>query len=605
LKRPFEGGGQSVPTAQLIVRIIELILFGALAAASLVRWRRRRDRAGVWAAGTFGVVALVVVAAFLIDPNSESDAASWARKFLVAVLLLFPYLLFRYASEFGVMPRIRRLGEAATGAVIVWTLLLGKVHGQKAPRTTALEIFVFAVLLQWTLLSAAAARILWHAGAGQATVARRRMRTLAAATVLLNLALVVGAYGKSDTHAVMPVVTGIVVITSGILFYTGFVPPRWLRTLWRTADSATLRAAEISLMTVVDPADIGAALLPGVTKLFGGKGSVLVDAAGDVLATSGLSPAEAKATAMVAVNAHADAVLESGMVAVPMRNGWLAVRGSVATPFFSNEEIEILRALGAFADLALDRAELFSRERSAREAAERANNELETFVYSVSHDLKSPLVSLLGFLDYLKSDVEGSLSTDGEFFLRRISASAMYMQALIQDLLELSRIGRVQTEAADVDLQAVVDEVQADIAAVHPEAVFHVDALPAVSMNPLRARQLFTNLVNNALVHGGRDDIVITIDSTQTPDGDVLVRVADNGKGIPVDYRDRVFGVFERLERQDDATGTGIGLAVCRKIVEQCGGDIAISDSEPGACFSIHLPAAMVRQGPKRLEAAK
>jgi signal transduction histidine kinase len=594
-------------TAQLVVRIAELIIFGVLAVASLQRWSQRRDRAGLWAAATFGVLAGVVVWSFLLDPNSESDVASWERKVLVAILLLFPYCLFRYAAEFSSpSPRLRRLAEVLTAGVVAWTFLLPRLHGQEAPRTTGLNIFVAGILVQWTVLSVAAAVILWRTGEGQASVARKRMRMLALGSVLLNLALILGAFAPSDDKAAAPLVTGLLGIVSAAFFFTGFVPPRFLRVIWRTPDSQTLRDAEMSLMSVLDPAEIGNALLPHVTRLFGGKGSVLVERQGDVLASSGLSAAEARATALVAVQAGSTPVVEPGLLCVPTRNGWLAVRGTMQTPFFGREEVDLLVGLGVFGDLALERGSLFVRERAAREAAERANAELETFVYSVSHDLKSPLVSLLGFLDYLKADLDEGLSDDARFFLERISAASLYMRALIQDLLELSRIGRVQTETAVIDLGVVIEEVVAELRPGHAGVTFVCGPLPVLDLNPLRARQLFTNLLNNAVAHCGRDDATVTVESTQDQSGSAIVSVADNGKGIPAPYRDKVFGVFERLERQDaDTPGTGIGLAVCRKIVETVGGEIFIADNSPGARFSIRFPAAMVRRGPSSLEAAR
>lgn len=595
----------SVSSALVVVHVAELLLFGGLTVAAAQRWRAQRDRAGIWAAATFGDVTLVVASSFVLDPASESDLASWIRKFLVAILLLFPYCLFRYGAEFE-KPSVtmRRLAVGLTVAVMGWTFLLGKLHGENAPRTTALTLFVVGVLVQWTILSAWSARVLWRTGRGQATVARNRMRTLALGLIVLNADLVVAATTNSKSGSAAPVFGGIIALLSGVLFFTGVAPPRWLRSVWRTRDAQTLRSAEAHLMSALEPADIGNALLPSLASLFGGKGAVLVGLDGEIIASSGLTAAEAKAAAIVAVQAGAERVLESGLLAVPLRNGWLAVRGSVVTPFFGHEEIEILTSLGVFADLALDRVTLFGLERLARQQAERANTELETFVYSVSHDLKSPLVSLLGFLDYLKAELNGDLSNEGRFFLERITASSMYMQALIQDLLELSRIGRVQTETSAVDLGVILHDVTADLKATHRHANFVVGELPVIDMNPLRARQLFTNLVANAVGHSGRDDVTVVIGSEVGPDG-VVIRVADNGRGIPADYRDKVFGVFERLEGHDDAKGTGIGLAVCRKIAEQSGGRIELTDNHPGACFSVRFPAAIVRRGPASLEVVR
>ncbi|MGH2722084.1 MAG: ATP-binding protein, partial [Actinomycetota bacterium] len=124
-------------------------------------------------------------------------------------------------------------------------------------------------------------------------------------------------------------------------------------------------------------------------------------------------------------------------------------------------------------------------------------------------------------------------------------------------------------------------------------ARFEIGALPVLSMNPVRARQLFTNLLDNAVVHGGRPDVTVRVAAVEAPDGSVVVSVSDDGVGIPERYREKVFGVFERLEGRR-GRGTGIGLAVCRKIVESIGGRIWIAVSEQGTDIRIEMPANVV-----------
>lgn len=596
--------------AHLAVRIAELVIFGALAILSLQRWRQERDRAALWWTATVGVLAGVVLASFLLSPSSDSDAASWARKLLVVVLLAFPYCLFRYGAEFVTPSKlVRRIGDVMTAAVMVWTLFLPKLRGEDAPQTTALTIFLFAIIIQWTYLSSFVTFRMWRAGRNQAGVARNRMRLMAAGAGLINAVIIVSGFVQADSESVFGLVTGFIAILCALFFFAGFEPPRFLRVLWRQRDLETLRKAEIGLMTAATEEEIAHVLLPHVTQLFGAHGSVLLGRDGQIVKANGLSQVEARAAAALAVQGGDGPIVEKGLISVRLRNGWLVVRGGQLSPFFGRDEVDLLTGLGVFTDLALERTSLFQLERDARAAAERANAELETFVYSVSHDLKSPLVSLLGFLDYLKTDVEGTLTTDGQFFLDRISASSMYMQALIQDLLELSRIGRVQVDPTDVDLDGIVEEAVAELIGAYPEARVVVDRLPVVSMNPLRARQLFTNLISNAVHHAGRNDVLVTIGAVDAPDGDVVLSVSDNGKGIPAGYREKVFGVFERLERRDSESsanaGTGIGLAVCRKIVEQAGGQITVSDNAPGARFSIRLPSHAVRRGATMLEASQ
>jgi PAS domain S-box-containing protein len=200
---------------------------------------------------------------------------------------------------------------------------------------------------------------------------------------------------------------------------------------------------------------------------------------------------------------------------------------------------------------------------AANRELERANAELETLVYSASHDLKSPMVSLLGYLEYLRLDHGDALGPQGNHYLDRMADSTLYMQQLIHDLIDLSRVGR----------------------------------LPLVTGDPVGFRQLFTNLVDNAVRHGGRADLVVVVDGHQCPDGGVELSVRDNGRGIPAEHRERVFGVFERLEGPSTSAGTGMGLAICRKIVEVLGGGIGIQGDQ-GTDVRIVLPAAVAARWP-------
>jgi PAS domain S-box-containing protein len=238
-------------------------------------------------------------------------------------------------------------------------------------------------------------------------------------------------------------------------------------------------------------------------------------------------------------------------------------------------------------------------ERQARMAFERTNGELESFVYSVSHDLKSPMISLLGYLDYLKLVFGSALPEEAHRYLDRMTASGSYLQALIQDLLELSRVGRSATEREPVDLAHVLADIRGEVMAAHPATSIEVGPLPVLDMNPLRIRQLLTNLVGNAVDHGGRPDVHVRISSEVAADGSVVVSVSDDGPGIPEAYREKVFGVFERLSaREGPESGTGIGLAICKKIMESVGGAIWVDAAESGATFCASFPQAMVGRVP-------
>jgi two-component system, LuxR family, sensor kinase FixL len=236
---------------------------------------------------------------------------------------------------------------------------------------------------------------------------------------------------------------------------------------------------------------------------------------------------------------------------------------------------------------------------AANRELERANAELETLVYSASHDLKSPMVSLLGYLEYLKLDFGEVLGPEGNRYLSRMSDSTMYMQQLIHDLIDLSRVGRSGVEPVEVDLGKLVRAIAEDAEAANPGIELRVGPLPVVTGDPVGFRQLFTNLLENAVRHGGRPDLVVAVDGHDRPDGSLELSVRDNGLGIPPEHRERVFGVFERLEGPSAGTGTGMGLAICRKIVELLGGSIAIH-GDLGTDVRILLPGAVPAHWPSR-----
>jgi two-component system, LuxR family, sensor kinase FixL len=235
----------------------------------------------------------------------------------------------------------------------------------------------------------------------------------------------------------------------------------------------------------------------------------------------------------------------------------------------------------------------------ANRELERANAELETLVYSASHDLKSPMVSLLGYLEYLRLDYGEVLGREGNHYLNRMADSTLYMQQLIHDLIDLSRVGRSGVEPIEVDLGRLVRAIAEDAGAANPGAEFRVGRLPVVCGDPVGFRQLFTNLLENAVRHGGRDDLTVAVDGRETPDGGVELSVRDNGRGIPVEHRERVFGVFERLEGPSAGDGTGMGLAICRKIVDVLGGGIGI-EGDHGTDVRIVLPASVGARWPTR-----
>ncbi len=220
---------------------------------------------------------------------------------------------------------------------------------------------------------------------------------------------------------------------------------------------------------------------------------------------------------------------------------------------------------------------------------EAQNSELERFAYTVSHDLKSPLITIQGFLGVLEEEAE-SRSADQVQAIQQIRATAERMQALVDNLLELSRIGRVVNPSCDIDLRSLIEEVvELTGGQISKKKIqVHIAAdLPAIRGDLPRLREVFQNLIANAATYmpEARENPLIEIEATRL-ESEVLCSVRDNGIGIDPEFHDKIFGLFESLH--GDSGGTGIGLALVKRIVEHHGGRIWL-ESEPGRGSTFHF----------------
>ena len=226
-------------------------------------------------------------------------------------------------------------------------------------------------------------------------------------------------------------------------------------------------------------------------------------------------------------------------------------------------------------------------------ALEGANKELEAFAYSVSHDLRAPLRHIDGFVNLLRKSLGEEVNDRAKHQLDVISASARQMGTLIDDLLAFSRMGRAEVHKTDFDLaaltQRVVEELEPDAAGRQVE--WRIGDLPVVHGDPSLLRLALLNLLGNALKFTrtctpARIEISATQDATGTS-----ITIRDNGAGFDMRYADKLFGVFQRLHRQDEFEGTGIGLANVARIVQKHGGAVSAEGAVgQGAAFTLSLP---------------
>jgi PAS domain S-box-containing protein len=231
--------------------------------------------------------------------------------------------------------------------------------------------------------------------------------------------------------------------------------------------------------------------------------------------------------------------------------------------------------------------------REAQRALERSNAELAQFAYVASHDLSEPLRMVSSYLQLLRRRYHGQLDEDADEFIEFAVEGANRMRALIEDLLAYSRAGR-GAEPRPIDLGHVMADVLSSLAAAVADARAQVSvaSLPTVLGDRLALAQVLQNLVANALKFRSGPSACVWISAERMHNGMWRISVADDGIGIDPRHRERVFKMFQRLHDREAFEGTGIGLAICRKIIERQGGEIRVDGRDGGgSVFSFTIPA--------------
>ncbi len=252
--------------------------------------------------------------------------------------------------------------------------------------------------------------------------------------------------------------------------------------------------------------------------------------------------------------------------------------------------------------LQLEDVTLRRKREAARDMAtadlERSNTDLEQFAYVASHDLQEPLRMVASFTQLLAKRYQGQLDAEADEFIGYAVDGARRMQALVNDLLAYSRVGRRELKVTSIDFEKVVATLQQDLRSAISDsaaAITH-DPLPTLEADPLQLRQLLQNLLANAIKFRGKEPPQVHLSAVEGS-SEWTIAVRDNGIGIPEGQRDRIFDIFQRLHSRSEYPGTGIGLAVCKKIVERHGGRIWVESApDYGTIFLFTLPRKRLRK---------
>ncbi len=594
--------------------------FAVIAVLTVRDWLVTRDRSRMYLALAIGSLAAVSVLGQAGRALGPSFAA--ASTYVTVIIFLvsgLALLLFRHA----VIPLKRRTLRAVVAIVIATGALeigVQAVFGRTAPRALQL-IAAAAFIVVWSGCVGEPSVRLWFAARRRTVVQRARMRALSLGYIGI-VAILLAAVLTSLLSATPGIRLGLALSIFAIipLLYAGFVPPAWLRRAWRQWEEAKFQQATSDIvMFASDQHSLASRSLDWAIRLTGADGGLFLSRPHTILASMNLAAGDAATLQSAAAEAGGRTVLplggtppRSAMIAqLHVNDAAIVLLGGPFTPVFGTDEEAWLQQYAAMVSTGLERVRLVEAlahtnsqlEEKVREVTERtqqleaANRELEAFSYTISHDLRAPLRAVSGFTAILLEDYADAIPAEASGYLKRVKESGEHMGHLVDDLLAFSRFGRQALRTQRVSIKGIVERAVAQLTSTIEgrQVDVVIGELPDAECDAALLEQVFINLLSNAYKYSRRREharVEVGVLEGNASEGPTYF-VRDNGAGFDMEYAGKLFGVFQRMHRNEDFEGTGVGLAIANRIVERHGGRIwAEAKVDEGATFYFTLKGA-------------
>src|SRR2546430_582340 len=592
-----------------LVRLVTNVLFLVVFVGALRTALRERSRTSIDATVLFGALAVVIAQSQIATLlGTKLPAALGIESPLL--LLALPYLQLRLVDDFaGVRPIVLRL---CLGVVVAGPApaVIGILHLVVLP--AALPVIVVLALLYFVGFCAYAGFVLIRGARLAKGVARNRMVAAAAGAIALSLTLIAAVTGTIVGPTASSVASMVLSLCSALGYVIAFAPPVLLKRAWREPALRTFlaRAAAISPhdapQTILHGLEVAIArAAPGQSARIG-----LVDGTTESFAVGDddqlLASAEVMGTVYESqtprfIRTTAGATLAAPITGRGRRIGVLVVIGRRA-PLFATDDLDLVQLLAEQAAIVLDGARLYEDLASANRDLSQATRVKSEFLANMSHELRTPLNAILGFSGLLSERLAGPLNEKQTRFVRNIHEAGEHLLELINDVLDLSKVeaGKLELRPEIVTIDVLLEPASAaGRAAAQAKGVsfaMEMPDAPPLFLDPTRVRQILFNLVSNAVKFtpdGGRVTLSALVEGRE-----LRFEVADTGVGIPDAGRERMFGVFERFhEGRADVEGTGLGLALTKRLVEQMKGSITFESEEgKGTTFLVRLPDVVTEQ---------